>query len=374
MWHLRLSAFKFLKPFNMKTINHIWRKTIVLLALLVLVTMIMSCSEENLKFDDIGDPEMTLSSVDLTATNISTLVSFDPYEGQFPESIAVDHFGNLYVSMIQLQEIWKLDPEGNFLEIVASFPTFTGLFGGVAGLRFDPRGNLYAAVTSPYEDVQGFWIISPDGEKERIPGSDNIVLKNDVAITPSGIAYMTDSAGAIWRYTGSGYAEIWVEDESLVGTGAYGLGFPLGANGIVHVPGKKMPFARNLNQNSAGGILVTNAEKGQLVYIPILRDGSAGDPFVVINDPRLFGLDGITLDARGNIYGVANASYSVVKISRDGISITEIAKHGLLDFPTGLAFGTGTERHTLYVVNMAFGATPDVAKPSIVAIQFHPGR
>jgi hypothetical protein len=128
------------------------------------------------------------------------------------------------------------------VEVLASFPTFTGLFGGVAGLRVDSQGNLYAAVTSPYEDVEGFYIISPDGEKERIPGTADIILKNDVAIAPNGTVYMTDSAGAIWRYTGSGQAELWIADETLVGTGDYGLGFPLGANGIVHRSRQKDAF------------------------------------------------------------------------------------------------------------------------------------
>lgn len=358
----------------MKTISLIRKKTIVILALLVVITMTMSCSDETL-IDEIKDaPEMTLNSADLTAATITSLVSFDPYESEFSESIAVDRFGNFYVSMIQLQEIWKLDSQGNFLEIVASFPKFTGLFGGVAGLRFDARGNLYVAVTSPYEDVAGFYIINPDGEKERIPGTADIPVKNDVAIAPNGTVYMTDSAGAIWRYTGSGQAEIWIADETLEGTGAYGLGFPIGANGIVVVPGQKMPFARNSAQKSVGGVLVSNAEKGQLVYIPILTDGSAGEPFVVISDPALFGLDGITLDARGNIYGTANALHSVVRISRDGTTITEIAQGGLLDFPTGLAFGTGPERHTLFVVNTAFGAPLEVANPAVIRISLEPGN
>ncbi len=359
----------------MKTINSIIRKkTIVILALLVVITMSMSCSGEDLKFENSDAVEMTLITADLANSTITTFVSFDPHKGEFPESIAVDRQGNFYISMIALQEIWKLDSEGSFVEVVASFPPFTGLFGGVAGLRFDARGNLYVAVTSPYEEVEGFYIISPDGDKERIPGTADIVLKNDVAIAPNGTVYMTDSAGAIWRYTGSGKAEIWIEDETLEGTGAYGLGFPLGANGIVVVPGQKMPFARNTDQKSVGGVLVSNAEKGELVYIPILRDGSAGEPFVVISDPILFGLDGITMDARGNIYGTVNAGYSVVRISRDGRSITEIAKGGLLDFPTGLAFGTGTLKHTLFVVNVAFGALPEDANPSIVSIKIDPGQ
>lgn len=357
----------------MKTIKSISEKTIVILSLLVVVTMTLSCSEEDLKIENSDATEISLNTADLTVGTVSTLVSFDPYEGEFPESIAVDHFGNIYVSMVRLQEIWKLDSDGNFIEVVASFPLFDGLF-GVVGLSFDTRGNLYAGVVSPYEDIHGFWIISPDGEKERIPGSGAITSLNDVAISPNGTVYMTDSSGAVWRYTGSGQAEIWVKDETLEGTGAYGLPISIGANGIAIVSGQKMPFARNSGQKSVGGLLVANSEKGHLVYIPILKDGSAGEPFIVISDPTLFGLDGITMDPRGNIYGTANALYSVVQISRDGTSITEIAQGGLLDFPTGLAFGTGPDRHTLFVVNVAFGAPLETANPSVVSISLEPGQ
>ena len=357
----------------MKTIKSIRKKTIVNLALLVVITMTMSCSEESLTIDNSVAPEATLITADLTASMITTFASFDPFSDEFPESIAVDHFGNIYVSMTDLQEIWKLDPEGSFEKVVASFPLDEGLF-GVVGIRFDARGNLYAGVHSLDADVHGFYKISPNGEKERIPGSGDIVGINDVAISPNGTVYMTDSGGSVWRYTGSGQAEIWVQDETLVGTGDYGFPFKIGANGIVVVPGRKMPFARSSGEKSVGGLLVSNAEKGQLVYIPILTDGSAGEPFVVISDPTLFGLDGITLDPQGNIYGAVNVGYSVVRISKDGTTITEIAKEGLLDFPTGLAFGTGTERHTLFVVNAAFFGPLENANPAVISISIDPGQ
>jgi sugar lactone lactonase YvrE len=111
-----------------------------------------------------------------------------------------------------------------------------------------------------------------------------------------------------------------------------------------------------------------------VVYVPILPDGSAGQPTVVIADPSLFGLDGITMDARGTIYGVANAGNKLVRISRDGTDISEIVSGAPLDFPTGLAFGAGREQHTLFVVNSAFihflsdPPMPGNANPAIIAV------
>jgi sugar lactone lactonase YvrE len=288
---------------------------------------------------------------------IATVATFDAFSGQLPESIAVDRYGNIYVSMTMLGEIWKLDPAGSFDEVVATFP-LEGFF-GVIGLRFDVRGDLYAVQGTSNPDVHGVWKITPGGEKERIAGSNGVVIPNDVEILPDGTVYITDSAGAIWRSLRGQPAMIWVEDEALVGTGAYGLGFPLGANGIVAVQ---------------GGLMVSNAEKGQLVFIPIVGDGSAGKPTVVAADPGLFGLDGITADARGTIYGTVNAGNRVVRISRDGADVSEIASGAPLDFPTALAFGTGRERHTLFIVNFALihflsdPPMPGNANPAVLAI------
>jgi DNA-binding beta-propeller fold protein YncE len=84
---------------------------------------------------------------------VTTITSFDAFAAQLPESIAVDRFGNMYVSMMLLGEIWKLDPSGSFQEVVATFPV-EGFF-GVSGLRFDARENLYATNGSSNADVHG---------------------------------------------------------------------------------------------------------------------------------------------------------------------------------------------------------------------------
>lgn len=364
----------------MKTIQLFRKKTIVILPLLAVITMAISCSEESLTIDNTDTKDLNFTSVDLTAVAPTTVTSFDPFSGQLPESIDVDHFGNIYVSMPQLRQIWKLDPDGDFEEVVASFPIDEGLF-GVNGLRFDARGDLYASVASFSEEIHGFWKISPGGAMERITGTGGIALPNDVAISPNGTVYMTDSAGAVWRYMPGGQAEIWIQDETLEGTGAFGLPYAIGANGIVIVSGKKMPLAQNSDQKSVGGLLVSNSEKGQLVYVPILPDGSAGEPNVIVADlSSLFGLDGITLDARGNLYGAVNAGNSIVRISRDGTNITEIASGAPLDFPAGLAFGTGRERHTLFIVNFSIihfltdPPMPGNANPAIISLHVDPGQ
>jgi hypothetical protein len=178
----------------------------------------------------------------------------------------------------------------------------------------------------------------------------------------------------VWRVLPGRAAELWVQDETLEGTGAFGLGFPIGAGGIVVVSGRQMPFARGADEASAGGLVVGNAEKGQVVYVPILPDGGAGQPTVVIADPSLIGLDGITMDAQGAMYGVSIAGNRLVRISTDGAEISEIISGAPLDFPAGLTFGAGHERHTLFVVNSAFfhflsdPPMPENANPAVIAV------
>lgn len=309
---------------------------------------------------------------------LTTVASFDASGGELPEGIAVDRFGNIYVSMSGTGEIWKLEPDGSFEEIVASFALNAGDT-GVLGLKFDPRGDLYAAVSSTDENMNGVWQIGPNGEKERIAGTGSIAFPNDVAISPRGTLYITDSAsGSVLRYSVGGEAETWIQDESLEGTGAFGLGVPIGANGIAVTPGNKMAIARGSGHASKGGVLVANSEKGQLVYVPIEPDGSAGEPEVVISDADLFGLDGITVDSRGTIYGAVNVANAIVHISRDGSEFGEIASGEPLDFPASLTFGAGREQHTLYIANFAIihflsdPPTPADADPAVTSLHVGP--
>jgi hypothetical protein len=63
-----------------------------------------------------------------------------------------------------------------------------------------------------------------------------------------------------------------------------------------------------------------------------------------------------------------------VRISRDGSEISENVAGAPLDFPTGLTFGAGRERHTIFVVNSAFihvlhdPPTLGDANPAVIAV------
>lgn len=246
----------------------------------LLLVLFASCSKnEDTKSIETADPVIT------------TLTSFDASLMQLPESITLDNSGNIYLSMSPLREIWKLDSKGTFIEVFSSFQLEPGLF-GVSGLRFDSNDNLYVAISSMDPDMNGIWKINSGVGKERIAGTGSILLPNDLTVLPNGTIYITDSAmGAIWRFLPGGQAEVWIQHESLEGNGKFGLPAPIGANGIAHIS------AGMAGTNKA--VIVANSEKGQVVKIPVLSDESAGEPVTLIANPDvLFGLDGITIDAK----------------------------------------------------------------------------
>lgn len=354
----------------MNTVKHISKKIIVKLALLFAIVLIGSCSKETLE-----EPFVPLSYDPNAELQFKTVASFDAFTAQLPESITLDNLDNIYTSMSPLREVWKLNSDGSSKEVVASFSMEPGLL-GISGLKFDQQGTLYVAVSSTLQDMNGVWRIKRNGEKERVPGTGKILIPNDLAFSSDGILYITDAAmGAVWRYINGGEAKLWIQDATLEGTGAFGLGFPIGANGIVVTNLKKSPSWYNTPQNLIGAVIVANSEKGQLVYVPILPDKSAGEPMIMISDPEaLFGLDGITMDEEGAIYGAVNFGNKIIRLSSDGNNISDVASGAPLDFPTSLVFGSGGDGHKLFITN--FGAIhflsdppmPSEASPAVMSV------
>ena len=105
--------------------------------------------------------------------HVDTVVAFDPAAGEFPEGIAADKTGNLYVSMFLLDQIRRVDTTG-------AQTVFTQLAQGAApaGLKLDASGTLYVAASgfnlaSGQTDptTRGVYRVGRGGSAERIPGN-----------------------------------------------------------------------------------------------------------------------------------------------------------------------------------------------------------
>jgi sugar lactone lactonase YvrE len=279
------------------------------------------------------------------AAQIQTLVSFDLGAGELPEGVAVDHRGNIFVSLTApVSEIRKIAPSGAQTTLVD-----LGLGGfGPLGLAVDAQGNVYVAANSFDPSTQGVYRVTPGGTATRMPGTEAIAFPNGLAFDQRGNLYVADSTGVVWRIPPGGEAEVWSDDPLLVGDGSAGAGVPIGANGITY---------------RTNEIVVGNTDLGLLLSIPVRPDGSAGDARVLVDDPAIFGIDGLTVDAHGTIYACVIAQSTIVRIDGDDVETLADADDGIVG-ASSIAFGQGPRDHrSLYGVN--FGVFSPVPEPSL---------
>lgn len=303
---------------------------------------------------------------------VRTVVEFDPAVGELPESIAFDRKGNAYVTLGS-GELRRFTPsdldDGAAGEPFATLDPFAPGEDLFLGVRPTPEGTTYAVQVSPTLDLEALDVPASSGRVWRIDseGASEVLVdlptQGDEPAFPNDLVYreehgdllITDSLrGAIWQVTEEGDADVWLADPSLEADPDAPF-FPLGANGIA--AGERCLY-------------VANTTAASIVRIPVAADGTAGSPDLLVRDERLFGADGIALDARENVSVATSASQSIARVDPDG-DIEIPAEGDGLAFPSAVAYGTACgQRRTLYITNFdaveaLTGGTP---RPSLAAL------
>jgi sugar lactone lactonase YvrE len=278
-----------------------------------------------------------------SSVELQTVVTFDAHAHEYPEGVAIDASGNVYVSLSSIGEIRRIATDGT----QTTLGQIHVAGGYTLGIALGPDRTIYIAVpATPAKDL-GLWAIASDGTMTRLSALDPKGFPNDVVVDAEGNAFVSDSSlGAIWRVTSDGGTSIWIQHPLLEGDRT---AFGFGANGL---------------ELRDGALFVNNTSKGSIVRIPIRRNGTAGRPMVFFQDPALVGADGLAFDSVGNAYittdGLQN---TLVRVSAEGtVQILASAEDGL-DYPASVAFGTGVDTSTLFIANVgvAFG-TPSFMK------------
>jgi len=248
--------------------------------------------------------------------NESTFPSFVNFEGQ-PEGVIVDNNGSVYVSVrASSDQLWKVSPSGETI-LLADLGEPGG---GAGGLAVDAIGNIYMARAVAN---QGVYRISTDGSVNLLPGTEQIVFPNGLTFDQQGSLYVTETfsagssidsfgEGGIWRICKGQTAQLWLRDELLTGLPPSLFPFPVGANGIGFYN---------------GDIYVINTDKALIVRVSVQPDGSPGQPKIwkqvedvpespLYNSPSFpVLLDGLAIDANGNVYVAVISRNAIVRIS-----------------------------------------------------------
>jgi sugar lactone lactonase YvrE len=280
------------------------------------------------------------------------------------EGIAIDHRGHIFISNTRLEsdkrvaEILEVALDGMVSVFATLDPTVDDSFPtGVAGLAFDARGDLYAALNSFRPATRGVWRIRQNGEAERLAGSKRMPFANALTFDPRGNLYVTDSVdGAIWRFPREGRGRLWIR-HALLAPDAL-----IGANGIAFVP--------------PDNLYVANLDRALIARIRIRPDGTPSEPEVAAAGFELLGIDGLAADERGVLHAcivlsVAFGTSPVVQVDPKTGKITpSTTDTSAFDLPTSLALGRGPLDHkSVYVVNSGlFPEGRPEAAPGVVRV------
>jgi sugar lactone lactonase YvrE len=313
-----------------------------------------------------GAEEVRLKMSPSSARNITTVVEFNAAASEAPENLAVDHHGNIYVSLALTGEIKKVTPEGH----VSTFATLPSPGTGfMTGITFDRHRDLFVAFAS-FDSNHGIWRVSKDGRETELFAPLTVNgqpdgLPNDLKFDKKGNLYVSDTIGGkVWKIDRKGIISIWKTDSLLMGVVLPGLGpisnFPLGANGLAF-------------DEDEENLYVANMGLGRIVRIPVEDDGNAGDAVVFAEDePLLRGTDGINFGEDGKLYVAVMLQDRIVVISQEGDTAT-LAEGYPLQNPADVLFGVRGQEDNLYIANFAIlrllGIVKETPRPALLKMQ-----
>lgn len=253
-------------------------------------------------------------------------------EGEFTEGPALGGDGLMYFSDIG-NRIYRFDPKSKKTEV------YRDPSGRSNGLIFDSEGRLYAAEGANTGGERRITVTETDGKvrvlADKYDGK-RFNSPNDIALDGQGNVYFTDP-----RYVGDEPRELDFEGVFFVspkGEVKVATREAKKPNGIVLSPDGKWCYVAENNPQGKRELLKFKVEKdGTLAEKQSLHDFGTGR-----------GIDGMTVDLKGNIFATAGSG------DKAGIFVFDPQGQLLAWFatpgdPTNCEFGGGEEKNVLYV-------------------------
>jgi len=149
-----------------------------------------------------------------------------------PVDIAIDAGGDLFVSDLETQTVWRVPAAGGEPKAVAVLDAPRGLF-------VDGENRLWAVAASGEAPLVR---IAADGTVEPVVKSRAFEFPHDVVVAADGTAYVSDNyARTVWKVTADGMVAKWVADGTV--TGPVGLAAGPGGSVLVADPQAKAVFS-----------------------------------------------------------------------------------------------------------------------------------
>ena len=275
-------------------------------------------------------------------------VHFSFQAGETPENAVLEPNGEFDVSFSVAREIARVSLDGRRDDLAEMpKPADGGIntpvlhFAATMGIVRGRDGTLYFLYAAGNADATGVWRLRPNASApQRIAALPAASLPNGLALDPrTGTLYIADSAlGRIWTVpvTG-GTATVWSAAPELAPTGY------LGANGL---------------KLHGDAVWVSNTDKGTVVRIPVLPDGTSGPA-------RIWATGVPTIDDfafTGNeILAAVNHTNTVVLIRQGDIETTVLTGGDGLQNPTSIVLRDGAA----YVFDAAYATHTD---PNILRV------
>lgn len=190
-----------------------------------------------------------------------------------PEGVAVHADGSVWCGT-ETGDLLRIAPDGSGLTRMA------GTGGFLLGIAFDAAGNCYAC---DLKNAAIFRYEAATGRMERFAASGILVPNYPVVDAARGALYVSDSRGS--GNVGPSIYRFDLRD----GAGGVWCAAPMRfANGMALAPG-------------GGGLYVVESDGVCVSYLPVLADGSAGEPRLLIEGVHNVP-DGLAVAADGTIY------------------------------------------------------------------------